>query len=425
MRTTKVTAEHTFGHNGAVNASKCDKVNKMIVIASGKGGVGKSTLSANLGLALGAMNQQVCLFDADTNLANINILFGLKPQYTLQDCLSGEKQLEQILVPVSDRLQIVPAASGIAEFIELAPDQQDRLITGLKGIEQSHDQILVDCAAGIGNSQLSFFLAASCAILVITPEPTSLTDAFSFLKMAKRYGFKRTVYILVNMATDLHAARSAFKRFKHATEQYLQLDVGYLGYVLQDPHVPESVRKQQPVIQYKPDCLASRCIRAITERLVRLLKHDKGEASFSNYLVEMNQPFGIELNSEETKPALVSETVSPHDWQQQAFSQLQQMDKEQAAEFLQRAMSEWANHHNADEAELLGDNHCAGLDLTAPVSDTQSKSKTNNVTHFVKQRVVTSPQSLPTLRGFKAEVAESEYCSAVQFAELLARSGKT
>ncbi|MCW8848260.1 MAG: P-loop NTPase, partial [Sedimenticola sp.] len=89
----------------------------MIVIASGKGGVGKSTLSANLGIALGAMNQQVCLFDADTNLANINILFGLKPQYTLQDCLTGEKSIEQILIPVSGHLQIVPAASGIAEFI--------------------------------------------------------------------------------------------------------------------------------------------------------------------------------------------------------------------------------------------------------------------------------------------------------------------
>ncbi|MCW8889307.1 MAG: MinD/ParA family protein [Sedimenticola sp.] len=425
MRTTKATVEQTFGQNGAVNAPKCDRVNKMIVVASGKGGVGKSTLSANLGIALGAMNQQVCLFDADTNLANINILFGLKPEHTLQDCLAGEKSLEQILVPVSDHLQIVPAASGIAEFIELAPDQQKRLISGLKGIEQHHDQILVDCAAGIGNSQLSFFLAASCAILVITPEPTSLTDAFSFLKMAKRYGFKRTVHILVNMASDLHTARSAFKRFKHATEQYLQLDVGYLGYVLRDPHVPESVRKQQPVMQFKPDCLASRCIRAITERLVRLLQHDQGSHTpFSHYLVEMNQPFGIEVTTEETERSVDEKKLSPDAWQQQSLNYLQQMDQGAAAQFIQRAMSEWASQHNADESELLSDDRYAGIELVAAEPSVHPDSQNSNVTDFVRQNNPVESTASSSRLSFEGVVAQSDYCAAIQFAELLARGGK-
>lgn len=428
MRITKATVEQTFGHNSAVNAPKCDQVNKMIVIASGKGGVGKSTLSANLGIALGAMNQQVCLFDADTNLANINILFGLKPQYTLQDCLTGEKSIEQILIPVSGHLQIVPAASGIAEFIDLAPEQQKRLLSGLKGIEQNYDLLLVDSAAGIGNSQLSFFLAASCSILVITSEPTSLTDAFSFLKIAKRYGFDRTVHILVNMASDLHTARAAFKRFKHATEKYLQLDVGYLGYVLQDPHVPDSVRKQQPVMQYKPECLASRCLKVISERLVRLLNNEKGDTEpFSHYLVEMIQPFGIELADQDQDKLHVpsSGDTKQGEWQQQALAFLQQMEKDQAAQFLQHAISQWATDHDADETELIRDQLEFEIEGRAPETQPDTAEKSNNVTLLTKSvSSLCNQPPLASLRPFSEQVAQSQYCAAVQFAELLARSGK-
>ncbi|WP_186297646.1 MinD/ParA family protein [Sedimenticola selenatireducens] len=400
----------------------------MIVIASGKGGVGKSTLSANLGIALGSMNQQVCLFDADTNLANINILFGLKPKYTLQECLAGEKSLEDILLPVSGRLDIVPAASGIAEFIEMTADQQQRLITGLKGIERSHDLILVDCAAGIGNSQLSFFLAASCSVLVITPEPTSLTDAFSFLKMAKRYGFNRTVYILVNMTSDLHAARSAFKRFKHATEQYLQLDVGYLGYVLSDPHVPESVRKQKPVMLYKPECLASRCIKVITERLVRLMQHEKTDATlFSRYLEEMNRPFGIDLTvSGETQDSASAELASDQDWQQQSLDYLRKMDRDEVGLYLRHAVSEWAAWHNADATELIRDHLDFSAHGVTQADNLDAGNRLSNVTLFSRASGDTFNQSaLPSLRSFSEQVSESEYCAAVQFADLLARSGKT
>ena len=392
----------------------------MIVIASGKGGVGKSTIAANLGVALGQLKQQVCIFDADTNLANINILFGVTPEHTLQACISGEKRLEQILLPVSDHLQIVPAASGIAEFIELAPEQQEHLLDGLKRVEQSHDLILIDSAAGIGTSQLNFFLAASWAILVITPEPTSLTDAFSFLKIAKRYGFDRTVHVMVNMASDLHAARSAFKRFKHATEQYLQLDVGYLGYVLQDHHVPESVRKQKPVMLTKPECLASRCIRVITERLFRLLQNEKTNAgALSSYLSEMNQPFGEE--TWQSKHG-VSLSALDADWQRQALTKLQEMDKDQVVDFLHRAISEWAIHHDSDEQELIGSFIKPDIHVISAGQDTISIAPNNNVTRLnVGTRMTTSS---PRLQTFQNEIAQSPYCAAIQFAELLAKVEK-
>lgn len=400
----------------------------MIVIASGKGGVGKSTLSANLGIALGSMDQQVCLFDADTNLANINILFGLKPEHTLQACISGEKSLKDILLPFSDRLHIVPAASGIAEFIELTAEQQQRLISGLKDIERDHDLILVDCAAGIGNSQLGFFLAAAYSVLVITPEPTSLTDAFSFLKLAKRYGFNRTVYILVNMTSDLHAARSAFKRFKHATEQYLQLDVGYLGYVLSDPHVPESVRKQKPFMLYKPECLASRCIKVITERLVRLIQHDKGDATlFSHYLEEMNRPFGIDLALPDApqEPA-ADEAVADQEWQQQSLEHLRKLDRDEAAVFLRHAISEWATWHDVDESELTQGQADFAAPVVTPADTLDTDNPAPEITLFNRTPGEVSNQpALPALRSFSAQLSQNEYCTAIQFADLLARSGNT
>ncbi len=379
----------------------------MVVIASGKGGVGKSTLSANLGVALGQMNQQVCLFDADTNLANINILFGITPRYTLRECLRGEKRLDEILLPVSTHLQIVPAASGIADFLELEPSRQELLLSGLRDIERRNDLILVDLAAGVGSGQLGFFLAAACPVLVITPEPTSLTDAFSFLKMAKRYGFSGTAYILVNMVADLHSARAAFKRFKQATEQYLQLQVGYLGYVLQDPHVPASVRKQQPVMLGKPECLASRCIRVVAERLTRLLQNQEPDTeTFSDYLREMNQPFGIELRQVGQSAVDAATVARDADWQEQALLRLQSMDKAAVSAFIRRAATEWAVRHDTEETELFAD---ADQDALQEALSSQAEG------------VQTPDRVTPSLHLFQGAVAHSPYAAAVQFAELLAR----
>lgn len=412
MKTKSATICGPLGRTDGAEVQKREPVNTMVVIASGKGGVGKSTLSANLGIALGQMNRQVCLFDADTNLANINILFGIHPLQTLHEYLTGERRLEEILLPVSERLKIVPAASGIGEFLELSSQQQARLLDGLRHIEQQNDVILVDSAAGVGAGQLGFFLAAACPVLVITPEPTSLTDAFSFLKMARRYGFNSIVYVVVNQVSDLHAARNAFKRFKKATEQYLQLQVGYLGYVLQDQHVRQSVSKQQPVLLGKPECLASRCIRVIAERLIRLLQNQRGDAeTFSRYLQEMNQPFGIAL--EPTTQATAEEAAGEQgtDWQEQALQQLRDQDKALSKRFIRRAVSEWVVRHNTDEAELFDDRK----QPEPPLSNTLSGPA------VPLQTTPDSARLRPARQPFSGALADNPYTAAVQFAELLAR----
>jgi len=144
----------------------------VIAISSGKGGVGKTNIATNLGITLASHGKRVCIFDADTNLANINILLNINPPYTLQQVLSGEKEIEDILVDGPAGLQIVPAASGIAEFIQLGRVQQERLLAALKQLESRFDYLLIDTAAGISDSVLNFLQAAPYTVLMITPEPT-------------------------------------------------------------------------------------------------------------------------------------------------------------------------------------------------------------------------------------------------------------
>lgn len=390
----------------------------MVAIASGKGGVGKSTIAANLGIALGQMKRKVCLFDADANLANINILFGITPEYTLEDYLAGDRPLEQILLTVSEKLQIVPAASGIAEFLELSVDQQQQLMQGLRTIERDNDIILVDTAAGIGNSQLNFFLAAACPLLVVTPEPTSLTDAFSFLKMARRFGFERPLHVVINQASDLHAARSAFKRFKGATEKYLQLEVGYLGYVLQDHHVPDSVSLQKPVMLNKPDSLASRCIRVIAERLLRLLASENElSGGLSGYLSEMNQPFGIEIGP--TAPeAPVEGQDGDEAWLRQVLARLSGMEIEQGQAVLRRIDNEWRNWHGQEAvvASPADGEPEAPLAAVSPVARDGAG---------IGEPPLTSPPFQPVTDGDHQPAGTAgrpDYRAAMAFAEQLARA---
>ncbi len=262
-----------------------------MAITSGKGGVGKSSLAANLGLALAEAGHKVCLFDADTNLANINILLGITPLHTLEHFFKQNIALQDIIVKGPADIDIISAASGVSDFIKLTRTHQQKLIEALQILEKNYQYLLIDTAAGIDHTNINLLLSAPYLILVITQEPTSLTDAFSLLRVLLQQHFNRSVLVIVNMADNKRTAQSTFRRFKNAVSQYLHYKVYYAGHILNDKNMTQSILKQEPVILSSPDSPASECIQRISQRLVQAFsKQSIKNTGLSEHLAEVAAP---------------------------------------------------------------------------------------------------------------------------------------
>lgn len=240
---------------------------RVISITSGKGGVGKTHISANLACIFSRMNKKTLIFDADMGLANIDVILGLAPKYNLHDVLKGEKTIKDVLVQGPGDVMILPSASGVQELANLSTDYKLALRDELDGIEGDFDFMLIDTAAGIAGNVMYFNMAAKEIIVVITPEPTSLTDAYAMIKILYQGHDERRIMILVNMARSPSEAREVFKRLGKATEHFLNLKVEYLGYVLRDEKVTEAVRRQRPLVELYPNCQASKCLFTIAEKI--------------------------------------------------------------------------------------------------------------------------------------------------------------
>jgi len=243
---------------------------EVLAITSGKGGVGKTTLTVNLGIAMARQGKKVCLFDADTNLANINILLRETPEYTLQHVLSGEKSISDIVIN-SNGISLIPGASGVVDFNGLERPEQTYLLQALAELEQHYDVILVDTSAGIHDNVLDFIEMAHQSIVLITPEPTSLTDAFSLLRMLRKRKYRKRINVVVNQATSEFDARKIFKRFSAAVAKYIGYHPAYLGFINRDELVSSAVCSQVPVRVYRPNAPSSRSFDRLSEHLISLL----------------------------------------------------------------------------------------------------------------------------------------------------------
>ncbi|MBK7171113.1 MAG: MinD/ParA family protein [Gammaproteobacteria bacterium] len=249
---------------------------RVIAITSGKGGVGKTNITTNLAISLARQGKRVCIFDADTGLANINILLGLTPQHTLEDFLEGSLPLEDILMEGPRGVRIVPGASGIAEYADLDRHRQQTLLNGLRRIEDQFDYLLIDTAAGISDAVIQFVLATELAILVVSPDPTSLTDSFALTRVLKRNEYAGRIEVLVNMAESQDAAQRVYQRFSQAVSKYLQLDLKWFGYVSADRAVVSAIRLQHPVVLMQPDAPASQCFERLASHLQETCATESG-----------------------------------------------------------------------------------------------------------------------------------------------------
>jgi len=256
---------------------------RTLAVTSGKGGVGKSNVATNLAVTLAQKGAKVCIFDADTNLANVNILMGLAPKYTIQDVLNGVKTIDEVMVTGPGNVSIIPAASGIAEHANLDETQKNYLVSTLEILEQRFDYLLIDTAAGISDNVIRFLRSAESVLLVISTEPTSLTDAFALLRVLKRSGYSQMTHVLVNMAINFGNGVEIFKRFDGAVKKYLNLPLNFLGYITDDIAVRDSVRQQCPVVLYRPDSLASRCFVNLEKVLHSHLNSTRQKPRFSSF----------------------------------------------------------------------------------------------------------------------------------------------
>ena len=243
---------------------------KTLTILSGKGGVGKSNLSVNLACALAEQKKKVVLLDADLGLANLDMLFGITAKYNLSHLIDGSKGLDEVLVPLENNIWMLPGGSGIKELADLDEERLVELIDNIGFLEDRADVLLVDAGGGIHKSVLTFAAAADTVVLVTTPEPTAIRDAYGLLKALKNSSEgkeKKDIVFVVNMANSEREGFEVANRLKMAASQFLEISVSYIGYILKDSFVEQAVRVRKPFYRLFPDSPAARCIKSIVETL--------------------------------------------------------------------------------------------------------------------------------------------------------------
>jgi flagellar biosynthesis protein FlhG len=241
---------------------------RVIAVTSGKGGVGKSNLVANLSLAISRLGKSVLAFDADLGMANLDVIFGVRPKFTLYHVLKGKKDLLDIIITAAPGVKFIAGGSGMAELADLTSKDKNHFIDELKKLERYTDVIVIDTGAGLSTNVISFVRAADEVVLVTTPEPTAMADAYGILKTlaATSEVFPKTSLIINRVRTPEEGTFIA-RRIAKVAQEFLEVKINYGGYIVDDPAVSKSVRAQKPFLSYAPNSLASVCVCNVVANL--------------------------------------------------------------------------------------------------------------------------------------------------------------
>ncbi len=239
---------------------------QVFAVTGGKGGVGKTSVAVNLATALAGAGRGVVLLDGDLGLANVDVFLGLTPRYTLAHVLSGERTLDEILVPTPQGFHVVPAASGIANLANLDAAAHLKLVQSFSSLATRLDVLIVDTAAGIAHGVTQFSQAAQQVLLVICDEPASLTDAYALVKVLSRQHGVRRFRVLANMMRAAGAGEELFRRFERVTGRFLEVVLEFVGEIPEDDCLRRAIRGQRPVVEAYPASPAAFAFKKLAAR---------------------------------------------------------------------------------------------------------------------------------------------------------------
>ncbi len=253
---------------------------RRIAVTSGKGGVGKSNISLNLAITFGKLGQRVLLVDADTNLANLDILLGLKMRATLYDVITGDAYFSEVLTNGPAGIKILPGSSGVVEMLERDSEVRNKMISAFEEFERLYDIILIDTGAGLSENVMQFVVGADDVILVTNSEPTSITDAYAMVKVAITRNPMLKIMVLINLAQRQRDAMDTFEKLQLAVRNFLHVDLDLLGYLPVDPNVPVAVAKREPFATLFPRSPATTALMMMARKYLKMPVSSEDRANF-------------------------------------------------------------------------------------------------------------------------------------------------
>lgn len=246
------------------------RLTHVLSVSSGKGGVGKSNFVLNVGIAIRRRRKRVLIMDADMGLGNIDILLGIASRHNLSHVLSNQKTLQEILAVGPADIHFLPASSGVSWMANLTTDQQLDFLQKMDALNGLYDVLLVDTGAGISANVVYFNLAAQTRIVIVTPEPTSLTDAYALIKVMSQSHQQKNFEIVVNSVVSEKQGLEVYRNLTTVADRFLDVQLGYLGHIRQDEHLGQAVLQQKPVVELFPDAPISQDYVNIARRVAQM-----------------------------------------------------------------------------------------------------------------------------------------------------------
>ena len=258
---------------------------KILAVASGKGGVGKTNIAANLAICLAAAGKRVVILDADFGLANLDIILGVSSKYNLSHFIKGVKSLDEISQPVCEGVDILCGFSGVDCLAQVTEFTRERIVAAMDTLADNYDVIVIDTAAGLSKTVLSFCLAADHTVLVGTPDPAAITDVYTLLKTLTVHKYAGRMSLLVNMAHNVGQGKKIYGQIASAAAQFLNVKLNMAGVMLRDEHVMSSVQKREPVVLAYPRSSTAKSLMAVAARLSRVPLSSASQEGFFKKVV--------------------------------------------------------------------------------------------------------------------------------------------